>query len=123
MKLFSLKTYQQINVGHSLLNGDAVDMHCKGNRVVIPIRCEQANLPIVYNYFVSSKEKKEVGQQIRSAIAYYNFSNLEFFAYLQTSIEMVNGKRGFDNTIKNKYEHYTQLCDPSLSLSPVTVTR
>ena len=71
--------------GHSQLNGDAVDMHCKGNIVVIPILRDQANLPIVYNSFVSSKYKKEVGPHIRSAMAYSNFSNLDFFGYLQTS--------------------------------------
>ena len=68
--------------GHSSLNGDAVDMHCKGNRVVIPISHEESILTIVYNYFVSSKYKKEVGPHILSAMAYYNLSNLEFFAYI-----------------------------------------
>ena len=67
------------------MNGDAVDMYCKGNIVVIPIRWEKSNLPIVYNSFVSSKYKKEVGPHIRSAMAYSNFSNLDFFGYLQTS--------------------------------------
>ena len=43
-------------------------------------------------------------------MAYSNFSNLDFFVYLQTSIEMVNGKCGFDSMIKNKHEHYTQFC-------------
>ena len=45
--LFSPQTYHQIYGGHSSLNGDAVDMNCKGNRVVIPILRKQANLTIV----------------------------------------------------------------------------
>ena len=30
---------------------------------------------------------------------------------------MVNGKRGFESMIKNKYEHYTQLCGPCVGAS------
>ena len=117
VRLFSLKTYHQIHGGHFSLNGDTVEMHCKGNRVVIPICCKQANLQIVYNSFVSSKEKNEVGPHICSAMAYSNLSNLDFFGYLQTSKEMANGKRGFESMIKNNYEHYTQLCGPCVGAS------
>ena len=55
VRIFSPQTYHQIHWGHSLLNGDSVDMPCKGNRVVIPIPREKVNLPIFYNSFVSSK--------------------------------------------------------------------
>ena len=44
-------------------------------------------------------------------MAYSNFSNIEFFGDLQSSTEMVNGKRGFESMIKNEHEHYIQLCD------------
>ena len=88
--------------GHSSRNVDTVEMYCKGNRVVIPIRHEEANLPIFYSFFVSSKEKKEVVPHIRSAMAYYNLSNLDLFGDLQTSTEMVNVKLGFESMIKNE---------------------
>ena len=46
VSLFSTQTYHQMHGGYSCLIGDSVDMYCKGNRIVIPIRREQANLPI-----------------------------------------------------------------------------
>ena len=103
--------------GHTSLNGDSMDMHCKGSRVVIHIRREKIKLPIVYNSFVSSKYKKKVGPHIRSVIAYSNLSNLDFFGYLQNSTEMVNDKRGFESMIKNEYEQYTQLYGPCIGAS------
>ena len=117
MKLFSFQTYHQVHGLHSRLDGDAVGMHCKGNRFMIRICREQANLLTFYNYFLSSKEKKEVGPHIPSAMDYTNFSNLEFFGYLQTSKEIVNGKRGFERMIKNEYEHYTQFCGTCVGAS------
>ena len=42
VQLFSPKTYHQIHGGYSSLNGYAVEMHFKGNRVVIPI-CGSSN--------------------------------------------------------------------------------
>ena len=99
------------------MNGDAVDMHCEGNRVVIPIRRKQANLPIFYNSFASSKEKKEVGPHTRYAMDNYNLSNLDFFGDLKTSTDMINAKRGFESMIKNKHKHYTQFCGPCVGKS------
>ena len=117
VQIFSPQTYHQMNGVHSLPNGDAVEMHCKGNRVVIPIQREQASLPIVYNSFLSSKEKNDIVPHIRSAMDYYNLSNIDFFGDLKTSTEMVNGKRGFESMIKNEYEHYTQFCGPCVGAS------
>ena len=48
---------------------------------------------------------------------YSNLSNIDFFGYIQTSTEMVNGKRGFEITIKNEYEHYTKFCGPCVGAS------
>ena len=67
------------------MNCDSVEMHCKSNRVVIPIRREKENLPKVYNPFEYSKERNKVGPHIRSVMDYSNFSNLDFFGDLQTS--------------------------------------
>ena len=84
-------------------------MTCKGNRIIIPISREQSNLPIVFNYFVSTQEKNKSGQHIRSEIAYYNLSKLDFFGDLKTSNYMVNSKAGFEDMIHNEHEHYAQL--------------
>ena len=50
-------------------------------------------------------------------MAYSNLSNIDFFGDIQTSTEMVNGKRGFEIMIKKKYEHYTQFCGPCVGVS------
>ena len=41
-------------------------MNLKDNIIVIPILRELANLPVVYNSFVSAKENKEAGPHIPS---------------------------------------------------------
>ena len=112
VRLFSPQTYHQMHGGHSILCGDCVEMNLKDNRIVIPIRRELANLPIVYNSFVSTKEKRDVGPHIRSAMAYSNLSMLDFFGDLQTSNEMINGKNGYESIVKNEFEHYAQFCGP-----------
>ena len=79
---------------HSQLSGNYVEMNCKGNIMVIPIRREQAKLKIVYNYFVSTQEKKEVGPHIWSVMAYFNLYTLDLFGDLQTSKGIISGKNG-----------------------------
>ena len=117
MQLFSTQTYHQMHGGHSSLNVDDVEIHCKGNRVVIPIRCKKANPPIAYKPFVSSKERKDVSQHILSTKDYSNLSNIDFLGDLQTSTETVNVKCGFESIIKNKSKHYTQFCGPCVGAS------
>ena len=98
--------------GNSYLCGDCVEMNLKENIVVIPIRHELANLPIVYNSFLYAKEKKEVGPHIRSAMEYSNLTTLDFLGDIKTSNHMINGKNGYDSMVNNEFEYYTQLCGP-----------
>ena len=98
--------------GNSYLCGNCVEMKMKDNIIVIPIRRELVNIPIVYNSFVPANEKKGVGPHIRSAMAYSNITMLDFFRYLQTTSYMINGKNGYESTVKNDFEHYTQFCGP-----------
>ena len=44
VRLFSPQTYHQMHGGYSRINGDCVEMNMKNNKIVIPIRREQANL-------------------------------------------------------------------------------
>ena len=46
-----------------------------------------------------------------------NLSTLNLFGDLQTSKDRISGKNGFENMIKNEYEHYTQLCGPYVGSS------
>ena len=43
-------------------------------------------------------------------MAYSNFSKMDFFGDIHTLKDMISGKNGFENIIKNEYEHYTQFC-------------
>ena len=94
VRLFSPQTYHQMHGGYSRINGDYVEMNLKNNKIVIPIRCEQANSPIVFDSYVTTKQKNEVGPHIRSAMAYSNMSLLDFFGDLQISSELIKGKSG-----------------------------
>ena len=87
-------------------------MNLKNNKIVIMIRCEQANLPIVFDSDVTTKQKKKVGPHIRSAMAYSNLQSLDFFGDLQISSELIKGKSGYEGMVKNEFEHYTQFCGP-----------
>ena len=110
VRLSSPQTYHQMHGGNSYFFGDCVLMNLKDNRIFIPIRRELANLPIVYNSFVSTKEKKEVGPHLRSAMAYSNLTMLDFFGDIQTPNDMINGKNDYELMVKN--ESYTQFCGP-----------
>ena len=84
VRLLSPQTYHQMHGGNFRLSGDSVEMYYKGNIILITIRRDQANLPIVYNYFLSTQEKKYIGTHIWSAMAYSNISTLEFFGNIHT---------------------------------------
>ena len=105
VQIFSPHTYSRMHVGNFSLCGDCVKINLKDNRIVVPIRCELSNIPIVYNSFVSAKEKKEVGPHIRSEMAYSNLTMLDFFGDLQTSNDMINGNNGYESMVKNEFEH------------------
>ena len=76
-------------------------MNLKDNIIFIPIRRELANIPIMYNSFVSAKEKKEVGPHIWSVMAYINLNMIDLFGDIQTSNDMINGNNGYESMVKN----------------------
>ena len=87
--------------GNSYFCGDCAEMDLKDNRIFIPIRRELVNLPILYNSFVSAKEKKEVRPHIMSAMAYYTINMLDSFGDIQTPNDMINGKNGYGSMVRN----------------------
>ena len=50
-------------------------------------------------------------------MAYSNLFILDLFGDIQTSKDMISGKNGYENMIKNEYEHYTQFCGPCVGSS------
>jgi hypothetical protein len=85
VRLFSPQVYHQIYGGHSIVNGDEVVMNvrCDGKPKTIPIPIDRGNtnLPVVHNSFVSSKMKKKLAHNFRSAlIATGVCTALDYFA-------------------------------------------
>jgi hypothetical protein len=68
IRLFSPQTYHTLYGGHSVVQGNHVDMYVGEHRIHVPIDREGANVPVVTNSAVSSKEIKEIGPQIRSGL-------------------------------------------------------
>ncbi len=68
--LFSSQIYHQLHGGHSVVNGDEVEMKfCKeGAAISIPIYRNSTNLPIVYNSFVSKNINKKNASKFRSSL-------------------------------------------------------
>ena len=95
VRIFSSQTYHQIHGSNSYLCGDCVEMNLKYNRIVIPICSGIANIPILYNSFVSAKQKKEFGPHIQSEMAYSNLTMLDFFGDIQNSNDIINDKNDY----------------------------
>jgi hypothetical protein len=92
--LFSPQIYYQLHGGHSVVNGDEVEMNFRkeGAAISIPIDRNSTNLPIVYNSFVSKNIKKNHASKFRSALhatglyaALHYFANMSLDQNLSTS--------------------------------------
>ena len=81
--LFSPQIYHQLHGGHSVVNGDEVEMKfCKeGAAISIPINRNSTNLPIVYNSCVPENIKKKHASKFRSALhATGLYAALDYFS-------------------------------------------
>lgn len=72
VRLFSPQTYHTLYGGHSAVGGDKVDMYIDMHKIEIPIDRESSNVPMVHDCHVTSKEMKDHGPYIRSALPKYN---------------------------------------------------
>ena len=57
----------------------------------------------MFDSYVITKHKNEVGPHIRSAMAYSNLSLLYLFGDLQISSELIKGKSGYEDMVKNEF--------------------
>ena len=71
IRLFSPQTYHTLYGGHSTVMGDRVEMYVDQFRVGIHIDRQSSNVPMVYNCNVSSREMRDHGPNIRSALPQY----------------------------------------------------
>jgi hypothetical protein len=83
VQLFSPQIYHQLHGGHSVVNSDEVVMKfCKvGALISTPIDRNTTNLPIVHNFFMSEKVKREHASKFWSALhATGLYAVLDYFA-------------------------------------------
>ena len=58
VQLFSPQTYHHIHGANSIIKFFNVKMVPKNHNIVIPINIQEANLPIIYNSYVTSTQEK-----------------------------------------------------------------
>ena len=68
-------------------------MILKNHNIIIPINIQEANLPIIYNYDVTSAQKKRHGPLLISGKAFIGLYYLDFFGDLitDTYISVIEG--------------------------------
>ena len=59
-------------------------MYLKFNRIHITVYIGGANLSVVHNSFVNDHQKRTIGPQMRSSLAYSKLSKLDIFGNLNT---------------------------------------
>ena len=70
--------------GHSVVNGNQSTMHLPFHRIHIPVDLVGTNLPVVHHSFVIEHQKRAIGPQMRSSLAYSILSELDIFGDLNT---------------------------------------
>ena len=70
VKLFSPQNYHQIHGVNSIIKGYNVQMVLKNHNIVIPINIQEDNFLIIYNYYVTSLQKKHHGPLLRSGMEF-----------------------------------------------------
>ena len=107
VRLFSPQTYHQIHGGPSVAHGNQVTTNFPFNRIHIPVDLGGTNLPVAHNSFVTEKQKREIGPQMCSSLAYSRISKLDTFGDLNTirsiqDMEISSKKM----RIEHEFEHH-----------------
>ena len=61
-------------------------MFLKNHNIVTPINRQEANIPIIYNYYLTSAQKKRHWPLLILGMEFIDFDSLDFFGYLKTDI-------------------------------------
>ena len=89
----------------------------KNQNIVISINREEANLSIIYNYYVTSAQKKCYGPLFISGMAFISFDYLDLFADLRTDTDSSGKQREF--ILTEKFYNLSQLCGPCVGYSKI----
>ena len=86
--LFSTQKYHKLYIPHNIIKGFNVKMVLNNHNIIIPINRQEAKLTIIYNYYVTSAQKKRHGP-LRSGIPFIGLIILYFFGNLRTDIDII----------------------------------
>ena len=115
VQIFSTQTYHQIHGENSIIKGFNVQMLLKNHKIFILINIQEANPPIIYNFYVTSAQKKRHGQILRSGIAFIGFYYMYFFGDIRTYIYI---RRIYGEAmLTDKFDHFSQLWGPCVGSS------
>ena len=107
VRLFSPQTYHQIHGGPSVAHGNQVTTNFPFNRIHIPVDLGGTNLPVAHNSFVTDNQKREIGPQMCSSLAYSRISNLDTFGDLNTIRSIQDMEISSKKTrIEHEFEHH-----------------
>ena len=87
VRLLSSQTYHRLHGAHSIIKGFNVKMVLKNHNIVIPINRQEVNLPIIYNYYVISAQKKRHEPLFRLGMAFIGLYSLDLFGDLIIDID------------------------------------
>ena len=110
--LFSPQTYHQMHSGHYVLQGNQVTMYLPFHRIQVPVDIGRTNLPVVRHSFVTEHQRRAIGPQMRSPLAYSRLSNIDIFGDLNT-IRYIQAMDISSKQIEIECEfehHYSHFC-------------
>ena len=87
VQLLYPQNYHQPHSAHSIIKVFNVKMVPNNHNIYIPINRQESNLPIIYNSYVTSAQKKRNGTLLRSGIAFIVLGYLYFFVDIITDTD------------------------------------
>ena len=115
VRLFSPQIHHQLHCVQYIIKGPKYKMVLKNHNIVIPINRQEANLPIIYNSYVNSAQKKRYGPLLRLCMAFIGLEYLDLFGNIITYID-TSGTEG-EVMLTYKFENFSQLCGPCVGYS------
>ncbi len=89
VRLFSPQTYHQMHGGNSEVYGQSIQMKLRTSSIHIDIIWDQANLPVVYDSFVSEKAKRGLAPLFQSGVCQTGLFVLDFFGEIKRSVSSI----------------------------------
>jgi hypothetical protein len=107
--LFSPQTDHQMHGGYSKVYSNCIKMLLKTSEIQIQIMRKKHNLPVVFDSYVSPKEKKTLACTMRSSLCHTRLNALNFFQENTLQDLQICPPLGFTGP-----KHYSHFCGPSV---------